>query len=225
MYISGLPNAACASLRPVAQASINFSFSQTIFIPRPPPPAVALRITGKPIFSAASSSCISSCRPDDPGSVGTPAALIGRCARILSPIRRIASDGGPIQVSLHLPADLGEVGVLRQKPVAGVHGIGAGDLGGRDDHRHVQVAQARRRRADAHRLVGELDVQRIGVAVECTATDSSPISRHARITRSAISPRFAINTFLNIVARLASLAHHISQRITAYHSISGDNLE
>src|SRR6185503_1526706 len=37
-------------------------------------------------------------------------------------------------------------------------------------------------------------------AVECTATDSSPISRHARITRSAISPRFAISTFLNIAS-------------------------
>src|SRR5215475_13042395 len=35
-------------------------------------------------------------------------------------------------------------------------------------------------------------------AVECTATDPRPISRHARITRNAISPRFAISTFLNI---------------------------
>src|SRR6185436_13246061 len=35
-------------------------------------------------------------------------------------------------------------------------------------------------------------------AVEYTATDSRPISRQARITRSAISPRFAINTFLNM---------------------------
>src|SRR4029079_4275582 len=34
-------------------------------------------------------------------------------------------------------------------------------------------------------------------AVECTATVRMPISRQARITRSAISPRLAINTFLN----------------------------
>src|SRR4051794_29886751 len=34
-------------------------------------------------------------------------------------------------------------------------------------------------------------------AVECTATERSPISRHARMTRKAISPRFAISTFLN----------------------------
>src|SRR5437762_879323 len=35
-------------------------------------------------------------------------------------------------------------------------------------------------------------------AVEYTATEASPISRHARITRSAISPRLAISTFLNM---------------------------
>src|SRR5262245_36308094 len=34
-------------------------------------------------------------------------------------------------------------------------------------------------------------------AVECTATVLIPISRHARITRSAISPRFAMRTFLH----------------------------
>src|SRR5678809_514802 len=34
-------------------------------------------------------------------------------------------------------------------------------------------------------------------AVEWTATVLMPISRHARITRSAISPRFAMRTFLN----------------------------
>ncbi len=39
-------------------------------------------------------------------------------------------------------------------------------------------------------------------AVECTATDVMPISRQARITRSAISPRFAIRIFSNIVASL-----------------------
>ena len=35
-------------------------------------------------------------------------------------------------------------------------------------------------------------------AVEWTATDWMPISRQARMTRSAISPRLAIRTFLNI---------------------------
>src|SRR6185369_11729674 len=47
-------------------------------------------------------------------------------------------------------------------------------------------------------------------AVEYTATDSRPISRHARITRSAISPRFAISTFLNI----ARSRNDLEQRLT-----------
>src|SRR4051794_36577572 len=34
-------------------------------------------------------------------------------------------------------------------------------------------------------------------ASECTATVATPSSRHARITRSAISPRFAMRIFLN----------------------------
>src|SRR5262245_33651216 len=34
-------------------------------------------------------------------------------------------------------------------------------------------------------------------AVECTATVAMPSSRHARMTRSAISPRLAIRIFLN----------------------------
>ena len=37
-------------------------------------------------------------------------------------------------------------------------------------------------------------------AVECTATDLIPISRQARITRSAISPRLAIRILSNIGA-------------------------
>src|SRR3954463_4434772 len=49
-------------------------------------------------------------------------------------------------------------------------------------------------------------------AVECTATEARPISRHARITRSAISPRFAINTFLNI-GRSCSRRGDLEQRL------------
>src|SRR5262249_7104830 len=38
-------------------------------------------------------------------------------------------------------------------------------------------------------------------ACEYTHTDSTPSSLHARITRSAISPRFAIRTLLNMLAQ------------------------
>ena len=57
----------------------------------------------------------------------------------------------------------GEVGVFRQEAVAGVDRFGVGHFGRADDGRHVQVAQVRRRRADAHRFVGELHV--LGVLV------------------------------------------------------------
>ena len=50
-----------------------------------------------------------------------------------------------------------------EEAVAGMDRLGVGDLGGRDDRRHVEVALRRRRRADADRLVGQLHV--LGVAV------------------------------------------------------------
>ena len=45
-----------------------------------------------------------------------------------------------------LDADLGELGVLGQEAVAGMDGVGAGDLGRGDDVGDVQVALAARRR-------------------------------------------------------------------------------
>ena len=99
MYMSGLPNAASASVDPVFQSFTSRLRSWMIFLPRPPPPAAALRITGRPIRSACSSSWFSELIVPEPGRIGTPAFCIASRARILSPIRRIASGGGPIQVS------------------------------------------------------------------------------------------------------------------------------
>ena len=60
-------------------------------------------------------------------------------------------------------ADLGEVRVFGEEPVAGVDRVGAG-LQGRPDHvGDVQVAVACRGRADANGLVGELHRERLGV--------------------------------------------------------------
>ena len=59
--------------------------------------------------------------------------------------------------------DLGEAGVLGEEPVAGMDGVGAGDLAGGEELRNVEVGVARRRRADADALVGEADMH--GVAV------------------------------------------------------------
>ena len=62
-----------------------------------------------------------------------------------------------------LGQDLGEAGVLGEEPVARMHRIGAGDLAGGEQRRDVEIAVARRRRADAHALVGEPHVHGVGV--------------------------------------------------------------
>ena len=59
--------------------------------------------------------------------------------------------------------DLGEAGVLRQEAVARMDGVGAGDLAGGDDRGDVEIAFARRRRADADALVGEAHMHGVGV--------------------------------------------------------------
>ena len=56
-----------------------------------------------------------------------------------------------------------EVRVLREEPVAGVDGLGAGLQGDREDGVLVEVAVRRARPADAVGLVGEGDVQRLGI--------------------------------------------------------------
>ena len=58
---------------------------------------------------------------------------------------------------------LGEVGVLGQEAVAGMDGVGAGDRRGRQDRDLVEVALARRRRADADALVGQAHMHGVGV--------------------------------------------------------------
>ena len=57
----------------------------------------------------------------------------------------------------------GEAGVLRQEAVARMHRIGAGDGGRREDGGDIEVAVARRRRADAHALIGQAHMHRRGV--------------------------------------------------------------
>ena len=59
--------------------------------------------------------------------------------------------------------DFGKARVLRQKAVAGMHGVGAGDLAGRENGRDIEIAVLGRRRADAHALVGEAHVHGVGV--------------------------------------------------------------
>ena len=62
-------------------------------------------------------------------------------------------------------AGLREIGVLREKAVAGMDAVGARRLGGGDQRVDAQIAFGGRRRADAVRLVGKPHVQRAGVGV------------------------------------------------------------
>ena len=67
------------------------------------------------------------------------------------------------EVDAVLDQDFGEARVLGQEAVAGMHGVGAGDLAGGEQRRDVEVAVARRRRADADALVGEAHMHGVGV--------------------------------------------------------------
>ena len=70
---------------------------------------------------------------------------------------------GPDEADVAALADVGEMGVLRQKPVAGMDGIHVGNLRGADDAVNPQIALAGGRLADADGLVGQLHVHRIDV--------------------------------------------------------------
>ena len=59
--------------------------------------------------------------------------------------------------------DFGEARVLGQEAVARMHGVGAGDLAGREQRRDVEIAVARGRRSDADALVGEPHMHGVGV--------------------------------------------------------------
>jgi hypothetical protein len=80
-------------------------------------------------------------------------------ALTLSPSASIAEGGGPIQHGL------GEVGVLGEEAVAGVHRVGAGLRGHVDDLLDREVGVARSGAAQAVRLVGEADEQRVAVGL------------------------------------------------------------
>ncbi len=135
-------------------------------MPRPPPPATALMITGKPRSLATLSAFSSpSTGPSLPGRIGIT-GLLHRAARP----RLVAEQADDVrrradELDVAGLADLGEVGALRQEPVAGMNRVGAGDLGRAQHRRHVQVAVGAARRPDADVLVREADVQRILVGL------------------------------------------------------------
>ena len=95
----GSPKASSASPRADARAVASSAGDRTTRIPRPPPPAVALRTTGYPSRSAcaAASSAVST-GPPPQGSTGTSACSASRLAVILSPSARMVALSGPTKM-------------------------------------------------------------------------------------------------------------------------------
>ena len=67
------------------------------------------------------------------------------------------------EMQVVLGKNFGKARIFRQEAVAGMHRIGAGDFAGREQRGHVEVAVFRRRRADAHALVGKPHMHGVGV--------------------------------------------------------------
>ena len=101
--------------------------------------------------------------PSEPGRMGTPCFFMVARAFSFSPIMRVTSGGGPMNLMPQACADFGEVGVLAQQSVAGMDGVHVGDFRRADHGRNVEVAFAQPRRADADGLVGKAHVQRVAV--------------------------------------------------------------
>ena len=80
--------------------------------------------------------------PSDPGRIGTPAFFIAARAFSFSPISRVISGGGPMNLMLQVSAHLGEVRILREQSVAGMNGVHVGDFRRADHRRDIQIALA-----------------------------------------------------------------------------------
>ncbi|VWB57099.1 hypothetical protein BST28156_02670 [Burkholderia stagnalis] len=88
-------------------------------------------------------------------------------------------------------ARIGEIGVLRQEAVAGMHGLRARGARRVENRRDVQVAVGRRRRADAHRFVGQPHVTRVAVGfrVDRDRCDAEPLQRADHAARDFAAVR------------------------------------
>ena len=96
IYTAPLPNAASASLRALLYSFLKVTELCAVRMPLPPPPATALIMTGKPIFSATFRAVISSSTvPSLPGITGTFALTAISRALALSPKLMMALELGP----------------------------------------------------------------------------------------------------------------------------------
>ena len=112
---------------PRARRESKSSARSTRRMPLPPPPAAALSITGKPIFSAkarASSTVGERARCARARPARRPSTMLAR-ARVFSPIASIAVAGGPMKAMPAVSQARTNAGVLGEEAVAGVDRVGA----------------------------------------------------------------------------------------------------
>ena len=154
-------------------------------MPRPPPPAEALISTGKTeLLGQLQGLGLALDQPFAPrhrGDLGQPGHLAGRVlvAQHGHGLRGRADEG-----DVAIAANLGEMGVLGQKPVARMDGLHVAHLGRADDAIDFQVAVAGLGRTDAIGLVGHLQV---GGAAVGLAEDGHGL--HAQLAAGAEDPQ------------------------------------
>ena len=127
----------------------------------------------------------SSTGPGVPGIMGTPTPAIALRARRLVAHHPDLLGGRADELDVGRGARLGELRVLGEKPVAGVNGISAGDLGGGDDARDLQVRLLGGRGADADIIVRKAHMQRfpVGLGVDRDRLDAEFAARANDATR------------------------------------------
>ena len=143
-----------ASRRTLSNALRSCCASAHCCMPMPPPPAVLLSITGKPIRRASRSAPSRSASRPLPGSSGSALAAASARAVCLRPncahlCRRRADEGQPLPLAV-----FGELRVLAQEAIAGVDGLGARGNGGLQDAIGPEIRIRCRCAADRDRLVG-----------------------------------------------------------------------
>ena len=68
---------------------------------------------------------------------------------------------GSDEVQIVLGQDLGKPGVLGEKAIAGMHGVGARDLAGGQQSRNIEIAVLGGGWPDADAFVGQADMHRV----------------------------------------------------------------
>ncbi len=79
------------------------------------------------------------------------------------------------ELDLAIAAHFSEMGVLRQKAVAGMNGLHIGGLRRADEARNLQIAFRRRGRADADFLIGQIEIRRTAIRL---AVDGDRLDAH-----------------------------------------------